>query len=185
MDTTYRKVIMHTLHWLSVEAENADEAVTNVDHILESYMGSGDSPNTWYDWYVVGGGRWNTAENDDLDEAYKMKSNMVISLADDPNGFYAKIQECIQTRVDDYQKYLAEVKEYNVLEKLENYGGVMSYDPMFYSLNALLRYQTGEWSHDSWFFDLVHDSTNAGHILAKINSNEAQNLFLVPVDFHF
>lgn len=177
---TNKKGNMHTLQWLSVEAEDADEAVQKVYSILGSYM-----PDVWYDWYVVGGGRWNTAENDDFDEAYKIKSNMVISLADDPNAFYAKIQECLQTRIDDYQKYLAEVKESNVMEKLENYGGVMSYDPSFYALNALLGYQMGSWSHDTWFFDLVHDSTNAGHILAKINSNEAQNLFLVPVDFHF
>ena len=79
----------------------------------------------------------------------------------------------------------AEVKENNVLDKLENYGGAMSYDYHFYSLHSLLRYQMGEWSHDSWFFDMVNDSTNATHILSRIDRNEGSNLYLVPVDFHF
>ena len=110
---------------------------------------------------------------------------MVISYDKDPNQFRAKIDDCIQQRMVDYKQYLAEVKENNVIDKLENYGGAMSYDYHFYALNRLLAYQMGEWSHDSWFFDMVHDSTNATHILSKIDRNEGKNIFLVPVDFHF
>jgi hypothetical protein len=176
---------MHTLHWIAVEAEDAEDAVVTVSSNLDSYMSGNEAPSTWYDWYVVGGGRWNTAEGDDFEEAYKTKSNMVISYKEDPNAFRAKIDECIQQRVTDYNQYLAEVKETKVIDKLDNYGGVMSYDFHFYALNRLLAYQMGEWSHDSWFFDMIEDSTNASHTLSKIDSEQGENIYLVPVDFHF
>ena len=176
---------MHTLHWIAVEAEDIENAVDVVDQTLDSYMSGNDAPSTWYDWYIVGGGRWNTAEDDPSFSAYTKKSNMVISYAKDPNAFRAKIDEGVQQRITDYNQYLAEVKETKVIDKLDNYGGAMSYDYHFYALNRLLAYQMGEWSHDSWFFDMVHDSTNATHILSKIDSEQGENIYLVPVDFHF
>jgi hypothetical protein len=184
LETTRRRD-MHTLHWIAVEAENAENAVGTVSNNLDSYMSGNEAPSTWYDWFVVGGGRWNTAEGDDFEEAYKTKSNMVISYKEDPNAFRAKIDECIQQRVTDYNQYLAEVKETKVIDKLDNYGGTMSYDYHFYALNALLRFQMGEWCHDSWFFDMIADSTNASHVLSKIDSDQGENIYLVPVDFHF
>lgn len=176
---------MHTLHWIAVEAEDEENAVDVVDQTLDSYMSGNDNMSTWYDWYIVGGGRWNTEDDDNPMSGYTKKSNMVISFDKDPNAFRAKIDDAMQQRMADYKQYLAEVKESNVLHKLENYGGTMSYDPSFYALNRLLAYQMGEWSHDSWFFDMVHDSSNATHILSKLDRNEGENIFLVPVDFHF
>jgi len=43
----------------------------------------------------------------------------------------------------------------------------------------------GSWSHDSWFYDFITDSTNATHILSKLDNNEGENFYLVPIDFHF
>ena len=176
---------MHVLQWIAVEAEDVENAVTTVDQTLESYMSGNDSLSTWYDWYVVGGGRWNTTEDEPMFEAYRTKTNMVISFATDPNTFRAKIDECIQYRIEEYNRYLAEVKESNVMEKLEQFGGAMSYSPEFYALNALLRFQMGEWYWDSKFFDMIADSTNATHILSKLDNNQGENFYLVPVDFHF
>jgi hypothetical protein len=118
-------------------------------------------------------------------EDYITKTNMVISYKENPNAFRAKIDDCIQQRMVDYKELLAEVKESNIISKLDNYGGTMSYDFHFYSLNALIRFQLGEWSHDSWFFDMIADSTNATHILSKLDNNQGENFYLVPVDFHF
>ena len=176
---------MHTLHWIAVEAENIEDAVDTVSSNLDSYMSGNDTLSTWYDWYVVGGGRWNTAETDSIMEDYITKTNMVISYKENPNAFRAKIDDCIQQRMVDYKELLAEVKESNIISKLDNYGGTMSYDFHFYSLNALIRFQLGEWSHDSWFFDMIADSTNATHILSKLDNNQGENFYLVPVDFHF
>lgn len=176
---------MHVLQWIAVEAEDVENAVTTVDQTLESYMSGNDSLSTWYDWYIVGGGRWNIAEDEDWQDGYKTKSNMVISFATDPNAFRAKIDQCVQGRIEEYNRYLAEVKESNVMEKLDTYGGAMSYSPEVYALNALLRFQTGEWHWDSQFFDMIADSTNATHILNKLDNNQGENFYLVPVDFHF
>ena len=176
---------MHTLHWIAVEADDAENAVGTVSNNLDSYMSGNDSLSTWYDWFVAGGGRWNTTEDDGIMEGYKTKSNMVISYKEDPNAFRASIDKCIQQRIEDYNQYLAEVKESKVIDKLDTYGGTMSYDYHFYALNALLRFQMGSWSHDSWFFDMTADSTNASHVLSKIDSDQGENIYLVPVDFHF
>ena len=177
---------MHTLHWIAVEAEDVEDAVDTVSSNLDSYMSGNDSLSTWYDWFVVGGGRWNTAkESDSLMEDYITKTNMVISYKEDPNAFRAKNDDCILQRIYDYKRYLTEFKESNVLEQLETYGGTMTYSPDFYALNAMLRYQMGSWEHDSWFFDMISDSTNATHILSKLDNNQGENFYLVPVDFHF
>jgi hypothetical protein len=177
---------MHTLHWIAVEANDKDEAVANATSLLETAMGDGENYISWYDWFVVGGGRWNSDEDEEgIMGSYVTKTNMVISYKEDPNAFRAKIDECIQQRMVDYKNYLAEVKESNVLDKLENYGGTMTYDHHFYALNALLRFQMGEWSHDSWFYDFITDSSNATHILSKLDNNQGDNIYLVPIDFHF
>lgn len=176
---------MHTLHWIAVEAEDEENAVDTVDTNLDSYMSGNDAPSTWYDWYIVGGGRWNVAQDEDLMAGYTKKSNMVISYAKDPNGFRAKIDDCIKQRVVDYNQYLAEVKKSDIIEKLDNYGGDVGYEHNLYALHALIRYRMGDWSHDSWFFDMLHDSTTATHILSKLDNNEGENIYLVPVDFHF
>ena len=118
---------MHTLQWIAVEAEDKDEAVFNATSHLEAAMGDGENYTSWYDWFIVGGGRWNTEEDEDLMGSYVTKTNMIISYKEDPNAFRAKIDDCIQQRMVDYKQYLAEVKESNIIHKLDNYGGAMSY----------------------------------------------------------
>jgi len=177
---------MHTLHWIAVEANDKDEAVFNATSHLEAAMGDGENYISWYDWFVVGGGRWNTTEDEEgIMGSYITKTNMIISYKEDPNGFRGQLDKCIQQRITDYNNYLAEVKESNVLDKLENYGGTMTYDHRFYALNALLRFQMGGWEHDSWFYDFINDSSNATHILSKLDNNQGDNIYLVPIDFHF
>ena len=163
-----------------VEAEDLDTAAENAEQLLQEAMGDSESPSSWYDWFVVGGGRWNDEQDD-----YENSTNMIIAFEDNPNAFNAKIQELITDRIDTYNEYLAEVKKYDILAKLETYGGVMEYDPMFYSLSSLVKMKSGDWTYDSKFYDFVHWSTNATHILSKIDNNEGKNLFLVPIDFHF
>lgn len=181
---TERKRItpMHTLQWVVVEADDKDSAVGAAMVFLEEEMGSGEHPATWYDWFLAGGGRWNT-EQDEL--GFTQPSNLVIDYKEEPNAFRAKIDELIQARIDQYNEYLSEVKQIDIMAKLENYGGVMTYSMDFYALSRLLDYQRGIWNYDSKFYDLVHWSTNATHILSKLDKNEGDNLFLVPIDFHF
>ena len=177
---------MHTLQWVIVSAEDEETAADVADSQLQELMGDGENVSSWYDWFVVGGGRWN-AEQD----PYHNSSNMVISYDRDPNAFSGKLQELIANRIDTYNGYLAEVKEQDIMAKLENYGGVMTYDPSFYAIARLVAYQQGNWDWDSKFYDLTNWSTNATHILARISSHQIESpekvlgIYLVPIDFHF
>lgn len=171
---------MHTLQWVVVEAEDLDTAAETADRLLQEAMGDSESPSSWYDWYVVGGGRWNDSQDD-----YDNSTNMIIAFEDNPNAFSGKLNELISNRIDIYNEYLAEVKEIDIMAKLDNYGGAMSYDMELYSLKNLLRFQMGDWFYDSKFYDMVHWSTNATHILSKIDKGLGENLYLVPIDFHF
>ena len=182
LETTTKGNTLHILQWVIVEAEDKQSAADTAEGLLNSELGSSESDtNTWFDWFVVGGGRWN-----DEQDQYSNSSNMVIDYEEDPNGFYAKIQELIGNRIDTYNEYLEEFKGLeDIFSKFENYGGVMTYDPSFYALSRMLDFQQGNWNYDSKFYDFVHCSTNATHILGKISNNDGKNLFLVPVDFHF
>lgn len=181
-DTTLEKEItpMHTLQWVVVEADDVDTAAENAERLLQEAMGDSESPSSWYDWYVVGGGRWNDQQDD-----YENSTNMIIAFEDNPNAFSGKLNELISNRIDTYNEYLAEIKDIDIMAKLDNYGGVMTYDMELYSLKNLLRFQSGDWFYDSKFYDLVHWSTNATHILSKIDNGLGENLYLVPIDFHF
>lgn len=176
---------MHVLQWLVVEADDKETSVSVAQALLEEEMGTGDSFNSWFDWFIIGGGRWNTEEAEGMFGRYETKTNMVISFEDNPNDFRAKIDTLVQNRITEYNQYLSEVKQIDIVAKLENYGGVMTYDHTLYPLARLLSFQDGSWDYDSKFYDLVHYSTNPTHILSKLDNNLGSNLFLVPVDFHF
>ena len=177
---------MHTLQWVVVEAEDLDTAAETAERLLQEAMGDSESPSSWYDWYVVGGGRWNDSQDD-----YDNSTNMIISYDKEPNEFSGQLQELISNRIDTYNEYLSEVKDLDIMAKLDNYGGVMTYDMSLYPLARMLDFQQGNWNYDSKFYDLVHWSVNATHILAKISGHQIEtpgtplNLFLVPIDFHF
>lgn len=174
---------MHTLQWIAIEAEDEETAAQKVETKLEEELNPGFS---WFDWFVSGGGRWNIDQ-----DPYKSSSNMVISYDKDPIVFRAKIVKCLQDRISQYNKYLAEVKKSDILAKLETYGGVMEYDPMFYSLRSMVNMKSGDWNYDSCFYDLETYSSNATHLLSKLDKHDldtpkvAAGIFLVPVDFHF
>lgn len=171
---------MHVLQYIAVEADDTENAADVAQRLLEEEMGSGDSPSTWFDWFVVGGGRWNPDQ-----DPYNNSSNMVISFDKDPNGFRAKIDECIQARVAEYNNYLSEAKQADIMSILENYGGTMSYSHDTYAFSRLIAFQQGNWDYDSKFFDYTSWSTNATHILSKLDNEQGKNFYLVPIDFHF
>ena len=185
MDTTNRKVIMHVLQWVAVEADDVEDSVSVADAMLENAMGHEDNLSSWYDWYVVGGGRWNIADDEDWKAGYDTKTNMVISFADNPNAFRAKIDELITNRIATYNEYREEFSKVDLQSVLDSYQGSMSFSMDTYAIRNMLRMIQGDWFYDSCFYDLVHWSTNATHILSKLDKNEGDNLFLVPIDFHF
>jgi hypothetical protein len=171
---------MHVLQWIAVEADSLEDSVAAADSHLSVALGDPDSPSSWFDWYVVGGGRWNPEQ-----DPYHNSDNMVISYDTDPNAFRAKIDELIANRIETYNEYHNEIKGKDIMAMFENYTGTMTYSLDTYPLRNLLRMLQGDWFYDSKFFDFTAYSTNATYILSKLDNNEGKNLFLVPIDFHF
>ena len=61
---------MHTIQYIAVQGDDVDQAFRRVKHELEAMLGDWpESPtNTWFDWFVTGGGRWSTSEDSYNDE---------------------------------------------------------------------------------------------------------------------
>ena len=173
---------MHVLQWVIVEADDKESAVTVADELLEQEMGDPETPRSWYDWFIAGGGRWNS-EQDDF--GFDKPTNMVISFSEDPNAFRAKIDELIANRIETYNEYREEFSKIDLNTVLDSYQGNMSYSMDTYAIRNMLKMLQGDWNYDSKFIDLVHWSTSATHILSKIDNGLGETLFLVPIDFHF
>ena len=174
---------MHVLQWIAVKAETADEAYQFVEDQLQTIL---NESQTWYDWYVCGGGRWNVAENEDWKEAYKEgKTNMIIS-SDNLAEFHERVNKCIQYRVEEFNRYRDELTAsgIDINNKLDSYDGNMQYDFDLYPLGKMIDMVQGEWDFNSYFYDIENWSTNTKHMLDDIK-DVGGVWYLVPVDFHF
>jgi hypothetical protein len=173
---------MHVLQYLAVKAETTDEAYDLVDSKLQEDMDTG----SWYDWYVVGGGRFNVSQDEDWQEAYKNgKTNMIVS-SDNVEEFDKIVAELIQYRVDEFERYRAEWKHLDVdLDRtLEGYFGVTDYSMNLYALGKMIDMLQGEWDFNAYFYDLEHWSTNPKYM--NDDRNDVGGVwYLVPVDFHY
>lgn len=172
---------MHVLQWVAVEADNKEDALLTAKRQLESLMGEEGSGATWYDWFVVGGGRWNPNPN----SQYEDDDSMVVA-ATDKELFDKTIADCIESRMREFNDYRDSFQEaeIDINAKLSSYTGVMQYDFELYPLKKMIDMLQGEWDFNSYFYDLVGWSTNPKWITDKIEK-DPKNFFLVPIDFHF
>lgn len=170
---------MHVLQWIAIQDESKEDALSHVRNNLESYMEDG----TWYDWFVVGGGRWNPNE----DKQYAEDDSMVISAYEAGNDvFVDKINSCIESRIrefNDYRESLAK-SEIDMNAKFDSYDGTIDYSFDLYPLGKMIDMLQGEWDFNSYYFDMEAHSTNPKHLLDKLGVSNV-NWYLVPVDFHF
>lgn len=174
---------MHVLQWVAVKAETADEAYQLVEDELQVML---NEQSTWYDWYTVGGGRWNVKDDDDFLEAYKTgKTNMIIS-SDNLAELQERINKCMEYRVGEFKRYREEwnQKDVHLIEKFDSYNGNIQYDFDLYPLGKMIDMLQGDWDFNSYFYDLHHFSTNPDHMFRDIN-DVGGVWYLVPVDFHF
>jgi hypothetical protein len=172
---------MHVLQYVAVKADNDDEAMRTVEDTFNRWLGDFESPSgTWYDWFVVGGGRFVEGN------PYESSPNHIVDYNKEPEKFNDKIREAIEYRVNEFNSYRKTLKEKDVdLEtKLDSYTGEMQYDFELYPLKKMIDMLQGNWDYNSYFFDMQHDSTNTEHMREKIAEGET-DWFLVPVDFHF
>jgi hypothetical protein len=173
---------MHILQWVATKADNIDEAYNYVESNLEQIL---NEQSPWYDWYVVGGGRYNMTEDEEMLGAYKEgKTNMIIS-SNNLDEFNGRIQTCIEFRIVEFDRYRDEWNRsgIDINAKLDTYDGKMQYDLEMYPLSKMIDMIQGEWDMNSYFYDIENWSTNPIHMQKDIEAGE--HYFLVPVDFHF
>jgi hypothetical protein len=180
---------MHVLQWIAVEADDKDEAYRTVEETLQNMLGDFDMPTTtWYDWFVVGGGRWNVGENDDSSEAYtEGKTNMIISYDEEPADFRTQVLRAMEDRKSEFDGYAKDVDS-TILDKIINDYNPKEFDfPAFqslYPIKKLIDMAYGEWDYNSYFFDCHHDTATPAYMLESIDTGN-KNWYLIPVDFHF
>lgn len=173
---------MHVLQWISVRAEDKDEAFRRVKDYLETAMGSEDSYASWYDWFVTGGGRWN--ENSD---PYEDDQSMVISYETDPDLFEEQVLKAMENRKAEFDSYAKDVDTTLVDKVIADYNPREKQFGMFqglYPLKKLIDMAYGEWDYNSYFLDCENDTTTPAYMFEGIDKGDT-NWYLIPVDFHF
>lgn len=180
---------MHVLQWIAVQAEDKDEAYRSVEDNLNTMLGDFESPTmTWFDWFVVGGGRWNMTEDDDHTEAYiGGKTNLIVSANETPDEFDERVLQSMELRKAEFDNYAKDVDP-NLITKI-----ITEYNPRefdffkfqgMYPIKKLIDMAYGNWDMNSYFYDMQHDTTTPKYMFEGIDK-EPENWYLVPVDFHF
>ena len=176
---------MHVIQYIAVKSDSPENAHSSVKQYLESQMGGEDTYNSWYDWFVCGGGRWASDENAQYDNEW---------YGDVVHQDSPKFQEYLDTAhkykleatMDDL-KYARKVDIAALLDKIENDQEGLY--PMYavttelYAFYCLYKQLSGMWGPDSYYFDMEHDSTNLIHMKNAIDNGD-KDWYLVPVDFH-
>jgi hypothetical protein len=172
---------MHVLQYIAVQADNKDEAFRTVKDTLESELGNNEfATNSWFDWFVVGGGRFVEGN------PYAESADKIVSYDEAPLDYRSMIDKAISNRMDEFESYRQSYNEKGIDldNKLDSYRGVMNYDFELYPLKKMIDMIQGEWDMNSYFYDMHHASTNPDHMYKNIDLGN-KNWYLVPVDFHF
>ena len=180
---------MHVLQWIATEAEDKDEAYRRVEDTLQTMLGDFESPTmTWYDWFVVGGGRWNMNENDDHTEAYtEGKTNLIISAEENLEAFYTQVLRAMEDRKAEFDGYAKDVDS-SIIDKIIKDYNPKEFDfPKFqelYPIKKMIDMAYGTWDFNAYFYDMVNDTTTPKYLYESLDKGN-KNWYLVPVDFHF
>ena len=174
---------MHILQWIAVKASNVESANERVSNYLMENMGSEDNYTSWYDWFVVGGGRWNP----NPDSQYEDDKSMTISYEIDPEVFRERVSQSMLNRKAEFDSYAKDVNLDIIPQIISEYdpsGKAFSLFANMYALKKLIDMAYGEWDYNSYFFDCENDTTTPGYMFEGIDKGDT-NWYLIPVDFHF
>jgi hypothetical protein len=174
---------MHTLQWIAIKDESAEDAFTHVRNNLEAYMGDEYSSAMWYDWFVTGGGRWNPNPDSQYSDDDK---SMVLCSDTDVEAIKAKVSNSMKQRIQEFTSYRQgfESKELDLNEALNKFDGTIDFSFQLYELGKMIDMLQGTWDFNSYFFDMEHHTTNPKYFLNRLDYGE-KNWYLIPVDFHF
>jgi hypothetical protein len=175
---------MHTIQYIAVQADEQDQAFRTVKYHLESLLGNDpeSSTDTWFDWFVTGGGRWSTSE-DPYDDDYQ---NDVVD-QDSPKFqvYLERAKEFRQTSLMDYVAESEKIVVGKVISDVAVSGGENFKAGMeLYPIKKIYDIAMGEWDYNSYFFDIMNDTASMKSLQESID-NGAKDWYLVPVDFHF
>ena len=160
---------MHTLHWIAVVAENAEEAVAEVHYTLLNT----ESEN-WWDWFDDSiGGRW--ADNDWC----KIYQGKDIAIG---------VDHVKANRKAEVERALAHIDLSEFESQLSGYDGedvvTNDYSMNLWRITKVAEILSGGWNCDSYFYDMYYGHGTMGDLLKRLESDPDKQ-FLVPVDFHF
>jgi len=182
---------MHVLQHIAVKPKGKfhideleqfkEEAFDEVKLKFEEMYSESEGLGGWSDWYVVGGGRWNSNPDKQYEEDNAW--NDVISYAENPELFTKTISNAMESRMAEFRGYRErfEAQNLDINAKLDSYDGAMDYSMELYDLSKLIGMLQGTWNMDSYFYDLNNWSTNPKWVLDSLDDS----WYLVPVDFHF
>jgi hypothetical protein len=182
---------MHVLQYIAVKPKGTfhideldqfkEEAFDDVKLKFEEMYSESEGLGGWSDWYVVGGGRWNSNPDNQYEE--KNAWNDVISYAETPDKFVETITRAIESRKIEFKGYRErfEAQNLDIIAKLDSFDGAMDYAMELYDLSKCIDMLQGKWDMNSYFYDLNNWSTNPKWVLDSLDDS----WYLVPVDFHF
>ena len=160
---------MHTLHWIAVVAENAEEAVAEVHYTLLNT----ESEN-WWDWFDDSiGGRW--ADNDWC-KIYQGK-DIAIGLDHVKANRKAEVERALAHI--DLSEFESQLSGYDGEDVVTN-----DYSMNLWRITKVAEILSGGWNCDSYFYDMYYGHGTMGDLLKRLESDPDKQ-FLVPVDFHF
>jgi hypothetical protein len=180
---------MHVLQWIAIQSDDKDMALRTVQENLQTMLGDYESPtNTWFDWFVAGGGRWNVGEDDSHSEAYvEGKTNLVLSAKEQPDEFDERVLQSMESRKSEFEGYAKDV-DVSIIDKVISQYNPREFDfglfSSIYPIKKLLDMAYGQWDFNSYFYDMVNDSTTPKYLFEAIDK-DPETWYLVPVDFHF
>ena len=172
---------MHVLQYIAVQADNDDEAMRIVEDSISNELGNDEyASNAWFDWFVIGGGRFLGGD------PYASSPNHIISYKDKPKEFIAMIDSMISNRKEEFDRYrkIFEQKNISIKDVLDEYDGEMDWSFKLYDLSKCIDMLQGKWDFNSYFYDMHHTSTNTVHMRKALDLSP-DSWYLIPVDFHF
>jgi len=150
-------------------------------------MGDSENPSSWYDWFVVGGGRWSS----DPDSQYNNTPSGTVQQG--TPKFEEYLQQAEKARQDEYESMTRWAREKvadleHLLTNLERDNKGLEADfgisSKLYPLYKLYQMTSGYWEAESFFFDSINDTMDLKSMREGISSGDT-DWWLVPVDFHF
>ena len=172
---------MHCIQYIATKADSAEEAHSGVKAYLENLMGD-EGYGMWYDWFVTGGGRWATGDNQ-----YNDDYTGDVAHQSSPS-FQAHLDKAKEFRQAEIKNYLEKARAVNLTELLDMIDLEDEWNfkvgHQLYDIKKLYDITMGSWDYTSYFFDSENDTVVTKYMLEAIDKGD-DNWYLVPVDFHF